>query len=460
MFRGSFGTWFSFQNTLQRAAPLMLTALATALPLRLGLVVLGGEGAMVLGGLAAAAVAIHFHAPMSVKVGDVGRGRAGRRRLAGRAPGALRAYRGVNETISTLLLNYIAIALLNHLVEGPLRDPASLNKPSTLPIGDDNMLGTLPGLDVHWGLAWGLGACLLFWVLMQRTTFGFAARMVGGNVRAALLNGLPVRRLIVVVTFLGGLAAGMAGAIEVAAIHGTANASLVTGYGYTGVLVAFIARANPLAAIPVAILLGGIGASGGLLQRVFELPDATVNVLQGMLFLSILLSETFYGRRWFAPRKAARVSAHRRRRPRRRRRRDPDQHAVPVRQPGRMPDREERAREPGPGRDAGDGARCPAYGVSYLTGSPWLGVLTAGVGGRGAGRAARLAVRAPARQRRRGRDRADAVRRRAGVLPGQAADRTDGAAPAGVLGRAGGASSGAGAVGAADQRAVRDRPGA
>jgi general nucleoside transport system permease protein len=304
MFRGSFGTWFSFQNTLQRAAPLMLTALATALPLRLGLVVLGGEGAMVLGGLAAAAVAIHFHTPTSVKLGMLLTGAlVGGGWLA--IAGALRAHRGVNETISTLLLNYIAIALLNHLVEGPLRDPASLNKPSTLPIGDDNMLGTLPGLDVHWGLVWGLGACLVFWVLMQRTTFGFAARMVGGNVRAALLNGLPVRRLIVVVTFLGGMAAGVAGAVEVAAIHGTANASLVTGYGYAGVLVAFIARANPIAAIPVSILLGGIGASGGLLQRVFELPDATVNVLQGMLFLAILLSETFYGRRWFAPRKAA-----------------------------------------------------------------------------------------------------------------------------------------------------------
>ena len=181
MFRGSFGTWFSFQNTLQRAAPLMLTALATALPLRLGLVVLGGEGAMVLGGLAAAAVAVHFHAPMSVKVGDAGR-RARWSAAAGwRWPARCARYRGVNETISTLLLNYIAIALLNHLVEGPLRDPASLNKPSTLPIGDDNMLGTLPGLDVHWGLAWGLGACLLFWVLMQRTTFGFAARMVGAT---------------------------------------------------------------------------------------------------------------------------------------------------------------------------------------------------------------------------------------------------------------------------------------
>jgi simple sugar transport system permease protein len=259
---------------------------------------------MVLGGLAAAAVAVHFHAPMSIKVAMLIAGAlVGGVWMAG--AGALRAYRGVNETISTLLLNYIAIALLNHLVEGPLRDPASLNKPSTLPIGDDNMLGNLPGLDVHWGLAWGLGACIVCWVLMQRTTFGFAARMAGGNVRAALLNGLPVRRMIVLVTFLGGLAAGIAGAIEVAAIHGTANASLVTGYGYTGVLVAFIARANPAGVIPVALLLGGIGSSGGLLQRVFDLPDATVNVLQGILFLAILFSDTLRGRSWFPRRGVA-----------------------------------------------------------------------------------------------------------------------------------------------------------
>ena len=297
MYRGSFGTWFSFQNTLQRAAPIMLTALATAIPLRLGLVVLGGEGAMVLGGLAAAAVGIHFHSPFSVKfamfvVGAL----VGGAWVAG--AGALRAYRGVNETISTLLLNYIAIALLNHIVEGPLRDPSSLNKPSTLPIGDDNMLGNLPGLDVHWGLGFGLIACLIAWFLMQRTTFGFSSRMVGGNIRAALLNGLPVRRLIVIATFLGGLGAGLAGAVEVAAIHGNANASLVTGYGYTGVLVAFISRGNPLGVIPVALLLGGIGASGGLLQRVFELPDATVNVLQGVIFIAILFSDSLYGRRW------------------------------------------------------------------------------------------------------------------------------------------------------------------
>jgi simple sugar transport system permease protein len=301
MWRGSFGTWFSVQNALVRAAPLMLTALATAIPARLGLVVLGGEGAMVLGGLAAAVIgaALSESTPMQsaglmLAVGAV----TGAGWLA--IGGALRAYRGVNATIATLLLNYVAIALLNHFVEGPLRDPASLNKPSTKPLAEAVMIGTIPGLDVHWGLIFGAGACLFCGFLMHRTAFGFAARVVGGNVRAAQLGGLPVARLIVVATAIGGAAAGLAGAIEVAAVHGTANASIVTGYGYTGVLVAFIARQNPLAVIPVAVLLGGIGASGGLLQRVFGLPDATVNVLQGLLFVAILVSDGFSGfpKRW------------------------------------------------------------------------------------------------------------------------------------------------------------------
>ncbi|HRI71999.1 MAG TPA: methylmalonyl Co-A mutase-associated GTPase MeaB, partial [Polyangium sp.] len=98
------------------------------------------------------------------------------------AAGLLRHGRGVNETIASLLLTYIAVALLNHLVEGPLRDPASLNKPSTSHIGDANMLGSLPGMDVHWGLAFGVLFCLGAYVLMRHTTFGFAVDMVGGNV--------------------------------------------------------------------------------------------------------------------------------------------------------------------------------------------------------------------------------------------------------------------------------------
>jgi simple sugar transport system permease protein len=297
MYRGAFGSWFSLQNTLLRAAPIMLTALCTALPAELGLVIIGGEGALVLGALASviAAHALSSAGPWTVlfSMGFVSC-------LVGGTwialSGALRTLRGVNETISSLLLNYIAIGVFKHLVEGPMRDPASLNKPSTRPIGEANALGNIPGMDVHWGLIYGLVACLLAYVLMRRTSFGFAARMIGGNVRAAHLSGLPVHRIVVVTCFLAGAAAGLAGMAEVSAVHGSANASLIVGYGYTGILVAFLARQHPLAVVPVATLLGGIGASGGLLQRAEHLPDAAVNVLQGILFTVILASETLRGR--------------------------------------------------------------------------------------------------------------------------------------------------------------------
>jgi ABC-type uncharacterized transport system permease subunit len=311
MFRGAFGTWFSFQNSLQRAAPLMLTGLCTALPARLGLVVIGGEGALFVGGTAAAGVATHLGgsgpytvlaimAITSMLFGALWIGTAG----------ALRALRGVNETISSLLLSYIGIALCNHFIEGLLRDPQSLNKPSTLHIGEQNMLGPVPGLDVHYGLVYGIVACLVCWLLMDHSVFGFSARIVGGNPRAARLSGLGVPKLMITVCALAGAAAGLAGMVEVAAVHGKANASLVAGYGYTGILVAFLARQSPLAILPVALLLGGISASGGLLQRTCNLPDATVSVLQGMLFVVILASETYRGKvdwftRWLLPAKEA-----------------------------------------------------------------------------------------------------------------------------------------------------------
>lgn len=302
MVRGAFGTWFSFQNTLQRAAPLLLTALCTALPARCGLIVIGGEGAFVMGGLAAAAtgVALAGASPFVVLACMFVAGAAAGAVWIGGC-GLLRVKRGVNETISSLLLTYIGIALLNHFVEGPLKDPESLNKPSTRHIGEANLVGPIPGLDVHWGLVVGVVACLLAYVLMQRTVFGFSASIVGGNARAAKLSGVRVAKVIVISCALAGAAAGIAGTFEVAAVHGRANASLVAGYGYAGILVAFLARHNGLAIIPVALFLGGIAASGGLLQRVFSLPDATVGVLQGILFVTLIASDTLYGRiRWSA----------------------------------------------------------------------------------------------------------------------------------------------------------------
>lgn len=297
IYKGAFGSWFSWQNTLQRASPLMLVALCTGLPARLGMIVIGGEGALVIGAVATVAAGVAVAGappPVVLTVMLVAGALAGGLWIA--AVGALRHYRGVNETITSLLLNYIAIALMSHLVIGAMRDPKVLHRPSSWHVGEDNMLGLIPGMDVHWGLVIGVVACLLAYIAMRHTTFGFATDIVGGNIRAARMSGINVGKLVVAACFIGGAGAGLAGAVEIAAVHGRVSSSLVVGYGYTGILIAFIARQNPAAIIPVAILLGGIRAAGGLLQRWHELPDATVLVMQGIIFIVVLASEPLYGR--------------------------------------------------------------------------------------------------------------------------------------------------------------------
>ena len=394
MYQGAFGTWFSWQNTLTRAAPLILTALCTALPAQLGMVIIGGEGALLIGALCATSAALAMPAapPLVVDVamaiaGMIGGG------LWILLAGALRQFRGVNETISSLLLVYIALAILNFLVEGPMRDPTSLNKPSTPEIGAANMIGSIPGTDVHWGLAFGIIAAVASYILIYHTVFGFAARVAGGNIRAAKVVGLSVGKLILIVCFLAGAAAGLAGMMEVAAVQGRTNANLAAGYGFAGILVAFLARQNPLAVIPVAVLLGGIGASGGLLQRRLGLPDASVLVLQGMIFVMVLASDTLYGRLSFLKGKSDRISP------------DHGRHgdiglwtvplavlggAVRVSTPFLFVSLGECITERSGRINLGlEGTlvmgAMAGYGVSYLTGSPWLGVLAAGIAGAGMG---------------------------------------------------------------------------
>jgi ABC-type uncharacterized transport system permease subunit len=289
MVEGSVGSSFSVQNTILMSAPLLLVAFCTALPAKLGMVVIGGEGALVVGGLAAAVVGValteasYFVTMIGMFVAAFTVGG-----LWITIIGYLKHYKGANETIVGLLLNYIAIACMNHLVEGSLRDPASLNKPSTYHIGADKMLGTVGGSDIHYGVIMGIILALLMYFLYHFTTFGFSVRIIGGNKKAAKLAGLSIEKVILLTFFLAGGIAGLAGMVEVAAVHGRANASLVAGYGYTGILVSFLARHNPLAIIPVTFLFGALTASNGLIQRRCELPDATMIVLQGIIFVTII----------------------------------------------------------------------------------------------------------------------------------------------------------------------------
>jgi len=318
LFLGAFGDAFSWQNTLLRAAPLMLTALAVALPAQAGLTMIGGEGALVLGALGCAGLPYLF-APPANALGSAMVLAAGALLGAGwvALAGWLRQWRGVNETISSLLLGYIAIALFKHFVEGSMRDPASLNKPSTLPLNEGLRIGPIMGDaameswlgDVHWGLVIGVVACVVAGAWLSFSASGFAMRVVGGNARTARLVGLPTDRIILLACALGGGAAGLAGGIEVAAVHTAANASVIAGLGYTGILVSFVARHNPWAIPPVAVLFGGFAAAGSLLQRRLDLPDASVLVLQGFAFVFVLAAEALRGRLFAARATAKRPAA-------------------------------------------------------------------------------------------------------------------------------------------------------
>ncbi len=333
MYRGSFGTAFSIANTLQNAAPLILTALCTALPIRVGLINIGAEGALLMGGLAAVSIGLFLGKVMpdgSPLLGQTAMALAGMGAggLLIAFVGMLRHWRGVNETISSLLIFYISLGVFNYLVEGPMKDPASANKPSTYEIPQSYWVGYLisesepsptdappveeetpsftKGLyqdtvgilkQVHWGFGLGVIFCFLTYLLMYHTTFGFAARMIGGNVRAAQASGLPVGWVTFITCSLAGAAAGLAGMIEIGFGEHRANVALNQNYGFTGILVAFMARHHPLGIIPVAILFGGLNASSDLIQQLpYEIPVASIQLLQGIMFMFILAFETFYGR--------------------------------------------------------------------------------------------------------------------------------------------------------------------
>ena len=265
----------------------------------MGLLIIGGEGAFVLGGLASVAAGLYFNTLgwndyLVLVVMALAGIAAGGALIA--FCGILRIRRGVNETISSLLLAYISIAVMNQIVEGPMRDPASLDRPSTPSLPPAVMIGDLGNSSVHYGLIYGLVACLVAWFFVFFTKYGFAARIAGGNAKAARVVGLPVERMVIGFCFAAGGAAGLAGMVEVAAVQGAASSDLATGAGYTGILAAFLARMNPLALIPVAILLGGLDAAGGFLQQRLGVPDATMLVLRGVIFVMLLSAEALQGR--------------------------------------------------------------------------------------------------------------------------------------------------------------------
>lgn len=288
----AFGSWFAWSETLVAAIPLMFCGLGVAIAARVGLMSIGAEGQLYIGAAAAAVVALEVKGlpswqllPLMMLAACV----------AGAAwsgvPGFLRARLGVNETIVTLLLNYVAILLIEHLLHGPWQDPASYSWPQTPEFPAAAELPRFGTSRLHAGFWIALVVAGTFAIVLARTRIGYVARIIGANPAAARQARYPVARYLVVAMLLSGAVAALAGFCQVSAIEGRLRSGISPGYGYTGFLVSWLSRHDPVAIVIVSILMGGLLSGSDSLQLNQGLPFATVNIVQGCIFFFLLCSE-------------------------------------------------------------------------------------------------------------------------------------------------------------------------
>jgi simple sugar transport system permease protein len=293
MARGALGDRNGVAETLVKTIPLLLTGLGVAVAFRMQLWNIGAEGQLYLGAIAATGTGLFLlpEAPAIILVPAlIVAGLAGGAAW-GLVPGALRAYLGANEIITSLMLNYVAILFSEYLVHGPWRDPGSFGFPGTPPLPDAAWLPRWSITRVHLGLVFGLVAAAWLWVVLRRTRWGYEIAVAGDNPRAARYAGMPTRRTILTVMALSGALAGLAGMSEVAGIGHQLQRNLSPGYGYTAIIVAWLGRLNPLGIVLVAFLLAAVLVGGDQLQISSGLPAAIAPMLQGTILFCLLGGE-------------------------------------------------------------------------------------------------------------------------------------------------------------------------
>jgi ABC-type uncharacterized transport system permease subunit len=294
MFRGAFGTVPNFTETLVKAIPLMLTGLGVSIAFRMEFWNIGAEGQLTFGGIATAWVALFWSGGIpSVLVLPVALivGMAAGAVWAG-IPAVLNARLKVNETLTTLMLNYVAILFSEHLYYGPWRDPKGYGFPGTAPFPEAAWLPRIAG-RAHLGLIFALFLALVLWFAIKRTRWGFEVSIIGRNRTAARFLGIDIGRTIVASMLLSGALSGLAGACEVTGISRRLQQGLSIGYGYTAIIVAWLAQLNPIAILFVAVLMAGLSVGGDQVQMIMRLPAAMGMVLQGLILFPMLAGTIF-----------------------------------------------------------------------------------------------------------------------------------------------------------------------
>lgn len=292
---GAAGSLFALTETLTRATPLIFTGLAAAVSFRAKLYNIGGEGQLYAGALAAVAVgAGAIEAPPYVLVPLVLIAAALAGALLMLVPTLLRTKLGVDEVVTTLLFNFVVLLFVQMMLEGPLKDPMGGGWPQSAPILPE---GTLPPLlertRLHAGFLIALGASVLVYVLIARTTLGLEIRAVGENPAAARFAGIDVTRVMIVVGLLSGALAGLAGASEVAGLKGYLTSDMSRGFGYAGIVVAMVAGLAPLAVIPAAIFIAGVFVGADTMSRTIGVSNYIADLIVALSLLCVLVSGLF-----------------------------------------------------------------------------------------------------------------------------------------------------------------------
>lgn len=299
MFAGAFGSWARFSEVLVKASAIMLTGLAVILAARMNLWNIGGEGQLVMGAVSASWLALSLGGalPAAVMIPLLFLGGAAGGAAWAAGPAWLRSRFGVSEIICTLLLNYVAIAVMEHLYFGPWRDPAGFGFPGTAMFAEAARLPRFPGTRIHPGLLTGLAGCAILAWTLARTRWGFELTVMGLGPKAAGYAGMDSARRGFWVLVLSGAIAGLAGMAEVTAIHTRLQQGVAIGYGYDGVIVACLARLRPGLAPLAATVLAAVLVGGEYLQTRMRLPSSASLVIEAALLLSLLWLQTRTGKR-------------------------------------------------------------------------------------------------------------------------------------------------------------------
>ena len=295
LLEGGFGSRFAITETLTRATPLILTGLAVAVAFRARLYNIGAEGQLYAGAIAAVAVGglhggagFEWHPWLLFPLMIAAAMAAGAVLLLGPA---LMKRVGVDEVVTTLLLNFIVLLAVSALLDGPMKDPSAMGWPQSVALQDALHLdGLVERSRVHTGLLAALFLALALWALLKYTTTGFEIRAVGANALAAAFGGMPVGWVTVKVALLSGALAGLAGAVEVAGRTHYVTLDMSPGYGYSGIVVAMLAMLNPLAVVAAAVFVAGILVGADSMSRSVGVPTYIADVIVAVALVAMLVA--------------------------------------------------------------------------------------------------------------------------------------------------------------------------